>query len=121
MADEKKINFDVKNGEAFYTDEISVVHNPMKIFLDFKCTTPRVDIRNNQYQPLVQEHNLVIMDPYLAKQLLSTLQENISNYESTFGTIERPKQMQVAKEKAEETEKKQTETSTGEMHPSYFG
>ena len=122
MAEEKKINFDVNNGKVFYSDEISVIHNPMKVFLDFKCTTPRVDVRNNQFQPLVLEHNLIILDPFLAKQLLSILRDNLDNYEKQFGPIKQPEQLEKAKKEAQKHIKDANTTkSTKEMHPNYFG
>lgn len=117
MTDEQKqVKFEVNNGHTFYSDEISVIHNPLKFFLDFKKTSPRVDVRNNQFQPLVVEHNVVMLDPYNAKQLLGILKQNIENYEKTFGEIQQPEQLSKAKEKQE-----QTATTTKEIHPSYFG
>ena len=117
MAQQKKLNIDVNNGKVFYCDEISVIHNPLKIFIDFRNTTPRVDVRNNEFQPLVIEHNVVLMDPFLAKQLLKVLEENLKNYEKTFGEIKEPEALKKVKKDAHLNKAEITDN----IHPTYFG
>ena len=115
---QKKINFNINDGGLFYSDEVAVVHNPLKFFLDFKNTSPRVDMRSSDHQPMVMQHNVVMMDPYTAKSFLEVLQENIGKYEAQFGPIE----MTSAQKKAEEKAKKKMEmVTTEDKRPSYFG
>jgi hypothetical protein len=112
---EKKIKFDIDNGQSFFADEAGVIHNPLKIILDFRSITPRVDVRNNEYQPLVLRHNVIVMDPYTAKSLSDMLQENIKNYEKQFGKIEKPAGLKKAEKEAKKDSKKDPDA------PGYFG
>ncbi len=113
----KKINFQVQEGDSFFSDEIAVIHNALKFYLDFKNTTPRVDIRFNDHQPMVLKHNVVIMDPYTAKELCTILSENIQNFEAKFGPIDKPE----AQKKAEDIAKDQKPSVSMSDRPSYFG
>lgn len=117
----KKINFNIDDGELFFSDEVAVVHTPLKLYLDFKNTSPRVDIRYKDHQPMVLKHNVVVMDLQMAKELLKVLAENIANYESKFGVIEKT-QAQI---KAEEMAKNQKDAVKPNVSmpdkPSYFG
>ncbi|MCM2324832.1 MAG: DUF3467 domain-containing protein [Candidatus Woesearchaeota archaeon] len=112
---ERKVKFDIENGSSFFADEIGVIHNPLRIILDFRSITPRVDVRNQEYQPLVLRHNVVLMDPFIAKQLLDMLSQNIKNYEKQFGKIEEPKAIKKMQKKT--TKKKEPEAES----PTYFG
>jgi len=112
------IKVDIENGQVFFSDEIAVIHNPTKLILDFKSVTPRFDIRNNEFQPLVIKHNVVLMDIHMAKNFLNTLKENIATYEKQFGKIEEPKALKKAVKNANKKIKKQTQSETA---PSYFG
>jgi hypothetical protein len=57
--DKKKVKFDIDNGREFFADEVGVIHNPIKIILDFRSITPRIDVRNQDFQPLVLRHNVI--------------------------------------------------------------
>ncbi len=120
--EQKKINFDIDNGDVFYCDEIGVIHTPLKVFLDFKNTTPRVDVRNNQFQPLVTKHNVIVMDPYLAKELIAVLSENLKNYEKKFGKISKPESLEKAQKEAKKLANKSSKANTTRnVSPVYFG
>ena len=87
----KKKRINVKSnhsGEGFYTDNVTVFHNPTKFVIDFSQTVPRIDnINGKVQQTFTVNHKTVIMDPNFAKILLKTLEKNIKNYEKNFGSI----------------------------------
>jgi len=112
----KKVKFDIVNGRSFFADEVGVIHNPLKIIFDFRSITPRVDIRNNEYQTLVLEHNVITMDPFVAKKMLDLLKNNIKNFEKEFGKIEQPESI-----KKLEAESKTNKTKSVKHSPTYFG
>ena len=112
---DKKVKFDIDNGHSFFADEVGVIHNPLKLILDFRSITPRVDVRNQEYQTLVLKHNVVVMDPFTAKSFMNILQQNIKNYEKQFGKINKPSPLK----KLEKEKKKKS--SGKEESPTYFG
>ena len=113
-----KVKFDIENGQSFFADEVGVIHNPLKIIFDFRNITPRVDVRNQEYQTLVLKHNVVVMDPYTAKNFYEILDRNIKNYEKQFGKIKRPKQLDKADKKSKKRKKGKKGTKES---PTYFG
>ncbi len=114
---DKKVKFDIDNGQSFFADEVGVIHNPLKIIFDFRSITPRVDVRNQEYQTLVLKHNVVVMDPFTAKNFMEILQKNIKNYEKQFGKIDKPEQLK----KLEKNSKKQSKKKKEAPAPTYFG
>ena len=110
----KEIKVDIDNGQVFFADEASIIHNPLRFILDFKNVTPRVDVRNNEYQPLVIKHNVVLLDPWTVKNLSKALSENISAYEKRFGEIKKPKSIAMA-------EKDSKKGAPKKEMPAYFG
>ena len=88
--DDKKVKFDIDNGQVFFADEAGIIHNPLKIMFDFRSITPRVDVRNQDFQPLVLKHNVVMMDPFTAKNFIEAARQNMANYEKQFGKINKP-------------------------------
>ena len=112
---DKKVKFDIDNGQNFFADEVGVIHNPLKIILDFRSITPRVDVRNQEYQTLVLKHNTIIMDPFTAKSFSEILTKNIKNYEKQFGKITKPEQLVKMEKKKKKTAKGKVES------PTYFG
>lgn len=78
--------------EAFFTDNVTVFHNPSKFVIDFSQMIPRFDnIGGKVQQVFVVNHKTVVMDPGFAKILLKTLEKNVKNYEKSFGGIKVPK------------------------------
>ncbi len=112
---ENKVKFEIDNGQVFFADETGVVHNPLRIILDFRSVTPRIDIRNNEFQPLVLKHNVVMMDPYTAKSFMDILKQNIANYEKQFGKITKPEPLRKLEKKPKKEE------SMPEKAPAYMG
>ncbi len=100
MAEEKKPSMHVDySGYAFFCDAITVVHNPSKFVFDFKQTVPLIDQGEEQGRiSFVTRHKSIIMDPYLAKELMFILKNNIEKYEKQFGEI-KLKKAQKAKGK----------------------
>jgi hypothetical protein len=113
----KKVKFDIDNGQSFFADEVGVMHNPLKVIVDYRSITPRIDMRNQEFQPLVLRHNVVVMDPWTAKTFLDILKENIGNYEKTFGKITKPEALKRIEKKA----KKNTKDAPVEKAPNYLG
>ena len=110
----KNINFNIKDGDAFYAHEMSINFNPMQFIFDFKCITPRIDIRSKDSNVISITHNVILIDPYQAKQLHKVLGDAIKKYEKEFSKIEKPKQLAVA-------EKKQGKVDSKKDHVPYFG
>lgn len=108
---DKQMQFSIDDGQTFYCDEISILTNQQKFFLDFKNSSPRVDPRNNEFLPVVIKHSVVLMDPSLAKVFSRLLTEHIGKFEKENGTIQEPKM---------KPEEKGTVT-IAEKIPGYFG
>jgi hypothetical protein len=96
--DGKKKRITVKvnhKDEGFFTDNVTVFHNPTKFVIDFSQTVPRFDNINGKIQQTFTiNHKTVIMDPNFAKILLKTLEKNVKNYEKNFGAIKIKKKRQ---------------------------
>ncbi len=118
---EKKVKFDIDNGQVFFADEIGIIHNPLKIMLDFRSVTPRVDIRNQEFQPLVIKHNVIMMDPYTAKTFLDIFKQNIANYEKQFGKIVKPDALKRMEKKNKKQAKISGKIGKSEKAPAYLG
>ena len=116
---QKEVKFDIDNGQVFFAEEITVIHNPTKLILDFKNVTPRFDVRNNDFQPISIRHNVIVMDMHVGKSFLASLKENLSRYEKDYGKIEEPKALQKAMRKADYAAKKEKDSKPDS--PSYLG
>jgi len=109
------MDISVDNGQEFFADEISVSHSPVRFILDFKRTTPRIEGRE---QRLLLRHDLVLIDPFFAKELLRVLKENVGRYEKRFGEIKKPDNLK----KAEAAVKKKSKSvSKSSSRQDYFG
>ena len=99
-----RVNID-SGGPGFFSDFITVFHNPRNFILDFQQATPRYTRigSENPQQTMYVRHNSVIINPQVAKQLLKILKENVEKYEKKFGQIEMPKKQ--SKKKAKESKK----------------
>ena len=89
MPEKRRINVNVDHNQpGFFTDSITISHNPSKFVFDFVQITPRFDrIGSEMQQTLAVKHNTIIMDPIMAKNILGILEENIKKYEKNFGEI----------------------------------
>jgi hypothetical protein len=123
MTEEKKINFNINDGEAFYAHELSVNFNPMQFIFDFKCVTPRIDVRNREGTVINLKHNVVLVEPYHAKKIVEVLSTMIAKYEKDFGKIEKPKALAKLEKmnNAELKKIKSDEDKTVGMKPTYLG
>ena len=86
---EQQVNVDVNPGQDFFAEQISVSHSPVRFVVDFVKSTPRID-PGSQTTRLLTTHDVIMLDPYLAKEFLSVLSDNIGKYEKKFGKIEKP-------------------------------
>ena len=89
-------------GPEFAADEVAVAHSPVKIILDFKAITPRLDMAG-QPPRHVLKHNIVKLDPFLAKDFLDVLKKNIEKYEKNYGKITKPAPIKKAEEAAKKS------------------
>ncbi len=109
---QKQMQFGIDDGPTFFSDEISITSNPQRFFLDFKNTSPRVDVRSNEFLPIAIKHSVIMLDPGLAKVFAKLLSEHVERYERDHGKIpELPQAPPRAKPQI---------TSTDER-PGYFG
>jgi hypothetical protein len=115
---ERKINFDIKNGEVFFAHELSINFNPTQFVLDFKNVTPRVDPRSHEAPLISIKHNVILLEPYHTKKIIEFLSKRIKDYEKEFGKIEKPEALKAL----EKNRKKQVESRKDHVQtPSYFG
>ena len=84
------------NGTDFLAERISVSHSPIRVVTDFVRTTPRIN-RSAQTANEISSHNLVMLDPYVAKEFVPVLSENIRKYENKSGTMEKPESLKNLK------------------------
>lgn len=117
MEEKKKVNVNIRDGQVFFAHETAVNFNPTQIIFDFKCITPRIDLRSKEGAFVTIDHNVVITEPYHAKKISELLSKVVKNYEKEFGKIEKPK----ALEKMEKKRKKEKGKSEKKQAPSYFG
>jgi len=105
MEEKKRIGVKIDHkDEGFYTDNVTVFHNPKKFVVDFSQTTPRFDNVNGKVQQtFVVKHKTLIMEPTFAKIVLKTLEKNIEKYEKDFGKIGLPKRPKKSKKKVAES------------------
>ena len=101
---DQEIRVDAVNGEEFLADEVSVSHSPIRFVIDFKSISPRMDIAN-QPPRMVIKHNVVLVDPYFARELLSVIKDNIEKYEAKFGPIKKPATLEKYEKDAKVTGK----------------
>jgi len=93
MDDKRRINVNVDHSEpVFFTDNVTVWHNPQKFVMDFTNATPRFDkVGEENQQTIAVKHKTLIMDPILAKIFLGVLKDNIEKYEKNINKIAMPK------------------------------
>lgn len=87
------------SGPEFSADEVAISHSPLRFVVDFKSITPRMDMHGQQPRHVVK-HNIVRMDPYLAKDFFDVLKKNLEKYEKQYGKVSKPKALQKAEEEA---------------------
>ncbi|MBS3133018.1 DUF3467 domain-containing protein [Candidatus Woesearchaeota archaeon] len=102
---EQQMSVDVNPGTDFLAEQVSVSHSPIRFVVDFVKSTPRID-PSSQTTRLISSHDVVMMDPYLVKEFLSVLSDNIGKYEKKFGRIEKPEALKKFEKEAKKMGKK---------------
>lgn len=80
--EEIKIEIGETEAEGVYSNLVIVSHSDSEFILDFARFLPG--------KPKAKVHSRIIMNPKNAKLFLNALQDNITKYESKFGTIKNP-------------------------------
>jgi hypothetical protein len=83
----KQMSFNIDDGPTFFSDELSISNNQYKFYFDFKNSSPRIDVRSNEMLPIAIKHNVIIMDPQLAKLFSKLLTDHIKKFEKDHGKI----------------------------------
>ena len=117
MMEQKNVNVSVDDGEDFFCHELSINFNPLQFIFDFKCVTPRVDVRSKQAPSIHIKHNVVMMDPFHVKRMLELLSKVMSDYEKEYGDVKKPKSVEKMEKKISAQHIDEKTVSV----PSYFG
>lgn len=88
MNDEKKMQHEgmlqmeisPEVAQGCYANLAMIAHSPSEVVMDFACMLPGMNKASVKSR--------VVMAPEHAKRLLYALQDNLSKYEQTFGTID---------------------------------
>lgn len=115
---EKKINMTISDGDSFFSHESSINFSAMQFIFDFRCITPRMDARSSS-ATLALKHNVVMIEPYHAKQFLGILSKVVKKYESEFGKIDKPNSLKKLESKRKKSKKKTKEEIPKAQN--YFG
>ena len=115
---EKGINLVIKDGDEFFSHETSVHFTPLQFIFDFKCVTPRIDPRGKDKPTFHMRHNVVMLDPYHAKQMINILHAAVENYEKKFGKINKPKAISKLEKKSKS---KKAVKKDKKVVPNYLG
>ena len=121
MEQQKNISVSVNEGDAFYCHELSLNYSPLQFTFDFKCITPRVDMRSKETPSLNIRHNVVMLDPWHAKKMLNLLSKVVEDFEKDFGKIEKPKPLQKLEKNAKKSKSKKGAEKKTIAAPTYFG
>ncbi len=82
----QKLNIELPNNlEPIYANFALIAHTPSEIIFDLAQAMPN--------QPQIRVKARIAMTPFNAKLLLRALQENLVKYETTFGEIVIPGEM----------------------------
>jgi len=104
MAEKQNINVNMDHSNpAFFSDGISLFNRKDKFFIDFRQTSPRIDIvGEKQHYSHAVKHSTIVLDPIIAKALFKLLKDSIGKYEKQFGKIDLPKQEKTKKQEKEQ-------------------
>lgn len=100
------------------SNQHTVSHQPDKFIIDFRGIYPQF-APDNKPQAVVT-HKVVILDPYVAKDLLDNLSKNIKKYEERFGKIKESDALKKAKKEQKKVGKKK-KAKGSVQRPSYMG
>jgi len=88
-----EIGLNEREAEGIYSNLVFIAHSPSEVILDFARAMPGLQ------KPRVFAR--IIMTPAHAKSLLQALEQNLGNYEKTFGPISVPGGGAGSRDKAE--------------------
>lgn len=71
-----------KEAEGIYSNVVFIAHSPSEVILDFARALPGL--------PKAKIYARVILTPQHAKSLLMALEQNLKNFETSFGVIKLP-------------------------------
>ncbi|MFC1697320.1 DUF3467 domain-containing protein [Nanoarchaeota archaeon] len=120
--EKKQTNVIIDNGKEMFSHEMSINFNPLQFILDFRCVTPRTDLRSREQNIIQVRHNTIMVDPFHAKQILNLLARTVQDFEQKYGEIKKPEPISKFEEemkKRGEEVKKESEKETDSY--SYFG
>lgn len=117
MTNKQQVNMNVVDGGSMFAHELTVNFTPLQFMLDFKNITPRSDPRSKGRPSFTLRHNVVMVDPWQAKQMITVLKNVVKKYEEQFGKISKPKALVKAQKMQNNNEKSQESNDV----PSYFG
>ena len=89
MAEEemRKLNFVINDGDAFFTNEMSITFGPAQFAFDFKNISPRVDMRNqDDTKTFVMKHNVILIEPFQIKQFAKGLNDGLVRNEIEYSS-----------------------------------
>ncbi len=122
MEQKRKMNVNIRDGQVFFAHETAVNFNPTQFIFDFKCVTPRIDVRSKEAPTISIDHNVIIVEPYHAKCISELLNKIVKKYEKEFGKIEKPKALEkLERKKRKKGEEKGEDDIKEKVAPSYFG
>jgi hypothetical protein len=75
-----EIGLGEREAEGIYANVVFIAHSQAEVILDFARALPGL--------PKARVFSRIIMTPQHAKGLLGALQQNIANYETSFGPIQ---------------------------------
>lgn len=119
--DKQNVRISVNEGAEFFAHETAVNFNPLQFIFDFKSVTPRVDLRSKEQPTIVIRHNVIMVDPYHAKQIMNLLNDSISKYEKEFGEIKKPKSIEKAEKRNKTKMADASKESKNKSSQNYFG
>ena len=104
MAEKQNINLNLDHSNAaFFSDGMSLFNRKDKFFIDFRQTSPRIDmVGEKQHYSHAVKHSTIVVDPVMAKALFQLLKDSISKYEKQFGKISLPKEKKTKKQEVEQ-------------------
>lgn len=122
---ERKLNININDGDEFFAQEASITYNPSLFNIDFRRITSRVDMRSNDTNVIVLKHNVIMLEPYVAKKIHEILGKAIEKYENEFDEIKTPlpvqKMEEKLKKKIQEQGEKTKDNTVNFVSPNYFG
>ena len=104
MAEKQNINLNLDHSNAaFFSDGMSLFNRKDKFFIDFRQTSPRIDmVGEKQHYSHAVKHSTIVIDPIMAKAWFQLLKDSISKYEKQFGKINLPKEKKTKVQEVEQ-------------------